>query len=1163
MTLQGRTTIRPFRKGTSQRERLPELLKPENVPIDNRKLNDFLNYLVKFTRLLQYYDLQDQAILDDIWQSFFLKRGMSIDWDSHYTEEDGDVNWEYYFQDRNSPHFALFLSFLEMLSSVTTDLNSITGKHLQFYYEKVLQLSRRKAVSDTVHVVFELADSHSSYRIKEKDEATLLVAGKDANGKELLYEVEKELVVNKAQIEEVRTIYLDKEGSYHIYASPIADSGDGLGKKLAGDLPKWSSMGENQMDLASENRTMPNAQVGFAIASPILLLKEGNRRIKVEFEFHELIPFAFLEDAFHIQFSTEDQWTDPLLVHAYRSVQNPRAFVLTNSPSTDRPEIKLDAGAPRIDSFSNEDLKKEFNSSWPVLKAVINSTYGQLRELHLKKIHVEVIVEGINDLVVQSDNAVLDSTKNFQPFGTTPAVESSFYIGSTEIFSKQLDNLRLHIKWHDAPQNLRDYYKAYTGTSATEVEGRNDDFKAEVALLNGGRWDVNTMGKVTLFEDIASDEKLLHFSVNERSATSPFLDNTPEKGYVMDANLALDRNPLVQKTDQYSGGVIHGFLRLKLSDPVIAFGHKNYPQLNTSQAVKIATGGPYDDTNPPPELPNPPYTPTISSLALDYTSKLEIDVASSNEVDQFFHIHPFGNAELGETSERSLLPQFDDEGTLLVGVKDLEAGQLISFLFQFAEGSAESQQDETKINWSYLSNNQWVLFQSNEIVLDTTSEFITSGIVRLILPISATNDNTILPSGLHWIKVAAKSHSAGIPKLIKIYTQATIARYQPRDENDLNHLKSPLKEGSIRRMKQKVVEIKSVYQPSASFGGKVAEQDHDYYVRVSERLRHKKRAVSIWDYERLILENFPSIYKTRILPHTNQSSENAPGSVTAVVIPDPRNQNAIDPFEPKANVKTLLSIRDYLASLSGSFVHLTVQNPIYEQLLVDCKVGYHTEYDPNFYSSELNTAIQKYLSPWAFNEDHDIDFGGEIYQSELLAFVESQEYVDFVNDFRLFRVRSASLPTRENLVVDPDPPSDHKRLSFSVADETGANRLHLDFEVQFGDPSQPKADNLGETLRGAFRNSIDLDDFGDDFIQSVIERVDDVLDVRALNITRVFREDEVMKQVRIASPSNSRAILVTTRNHIIRPLSSGEYVCLGAENLGIGFMVVDVDFIVR
>ena len=55
------------------------------------------------------------------------------------------------------PHFALFLCFLKLFFNVQNDINTLTKRHLDFYYKNVLQLSNKAAVADRVHIVFTLA----------------------------------------------------------------------------------------------------------------------------------------------------------------------------------------------------------------------------------------------------------------------------------------------------------------------------------------------------------------------------------------------------------------------------------------------------------------------------------------------------------------------------------------------------------------------------------------------------------------------------------------------------------------------------------------------------------------------------------------------------------------------------------------------------------------------------------------------------------------------------------------------------------------------------------------------------------------------------------------------------------------------------------------------
>jgi hypothetical protein len=244
--------------------------------------------------------------------------------------------------------------------------------------------------------------------------------------------------------------------------------------------------------------------------------------------------------------------------------------------------------------------------------------------------------------------------------------------------------------------------------------------------------------------------------------------------------------------------------------------------------------------------------------------------------------------------------------------------------------------------------------------------------------------------------------------VIDIVAQAVLARFIDQG-NNLAHLAKSLSSGSINGLKINDTNVKQVMQPYGSNGGKLPEQADALITRVSERLRHKQRSITIWDYEHLVLEAFPGIYKVKCLNHTalplNAGSgtdwEIAPGHVTVICIPDVRNRNAVNPFEPKTSVRTLTEVKNYLMKYTSPWVDLRIANPVYEQLSISCKVGFAVGKDPGYYTSQLEVALQQYLSPWAFDLQDDIIFGGSVHRSHIIRFIEQQDYVDFVINFKM------------------------------------------------------------------------------------------------------------------------------------------------------------------
>ena len=88
--------------------------------------------------------------------------------------------------------------------------------------------------------------------------------------------------------------------------------------------------------------------------------------------------------------------------------------------------------------------------------------------------------------------------------------------------------------------------------------------------------------------------------------------------------------------------------------------------------------------------------------------------------------------------------------------------------------------------------------------------------------------------------------------------------------------------------------------------------------------------------------------------------------------------------------------------------YLKVLNPSYEKVQVEFSVKFHAGFDPGYYTKILNTDLQCHLSPWAFAERDlsQIRFGGRLHRSMLLNFVEEQDYVDYVKEFKLHRIDS-------------------------------------------------------------------------------------------------------------------------------------------------------------
>jgi hypothetical protein len=367
-----------------------------------------------------------------------------------------------------------------------------------------------------------------------------------------------------------------------------------------------------------------------------------------------------------------------------------------------------------------------------------------------------------------------------------------------------------------------------------------------------------------------------------------------------------------------------------------------------------------------------------------------------------FHIQPFGYSEIHPDSDEhyQFLPQYDNEGELYIGIERLQPPQNLSLLFQMAEGSADPDLEPETVHWSYLSGNRWIGLEHGNVLFDTTRGLINSGIIEFAL--EPAQPSTVLPDDQYWLRAAIARHSNSVCDTVAIHAQAVLATFVYRD-SAADHSGRPLSAGSITRLLNPVPEIKAIHQPYTSFGGKSAEQDSTFYTRVSERLRHKHRALTSWDFEHMILAQFPQVYKAKCLPATVSDDLDEPGGLEIVIIPDVRNRVPFDPFEPKAPADLIADIDAYLADKTPAYAAIKVKNAHYISVWLKFGVRFLPGHDEGYLKQSLNDELNRFLSPWAYEEGADIVIGGRIYANSIINFIEERPYVDYVARFKLFR----------------------------------------------------------------------------------------------------------------------------------------------------------------
>jgi hypothetical protein len=925
-------------------------------------------------------------------------------------------------------HHGLILTFLELFRIQQKEINQFTEKHYDFYLKDALKLNRVPGSPDQAHILFEPTVNVNGYKIAAE---TQLKAGKDESGKDLIYTTNEDLILNQAKINEIKTIFVEKNKK--VYALPMANAADGLGKDLEPEKPSWAGFG---LDKAIDGNKKIVANIGFAIASPILLLQEGTRTITLNFSASGTTPADFInlsgfKKYFQVYLTTSKGWVEATLADAADTFSNTGSnFLLT---------FKILPEFPSIIPYDSKTMEGDFTTQYPIarfmLKQDTDSAYENFRDLSLAQVSIDVSVIDVKNLSLQNDLGNMDNTKPFMPFGAVPKKGATFYVGNQEVFKKNLTKLVFKMEWLGLPADLVSHY-AYKDNSYTVNANylgvtEADDFTVDISFLDKKSW---TKAGTALLFPADNNITINNGTIDPTDAPVANTINFLFGGYVL-WDILMVNGQFVWKTPQNSpvsqplnSDTEKGFAKFELSGPAKGFGHEAYPIIMAQQAVKLAN--PHLSNT----LPNPPHTPTLKALLIDYTASETIVLGADNQLlkGQLYAIHPFGFDEKRETSAK-MLPQFVHqnkekiqepfESALYLGIVDMEILQSLTLFFQVAEGTEDIEKDPSTVIWSYLSATGWKDLDKN-LIGDSTQNLLQSGIVKVILPADATRTSTLFSSKKYWLRATVKENSLAHPRLLMVKTQAVRATFQ-NQQNSPMHLAKALQAGTISKLVNSDSSVKSVSQPFASFGGRMIEDNAIFHKRISERLRHKNRAITIWDYEHLILEHFPQIHKVKCLNHTGFKektdpitnvtekiySENLAGAVMIVVIPDIRNRTGGNLFMPKVSRNTLENIKQFIQGTAASpcepaqkalncgFADLFIENPLYESIKVSCKVKFIPCVDPNFYKTQLDKDLKAYLAPWTSEKNRAINFGGTLHKSVILNFIENLSYVDYLTDF--------------------------------------------------------------------------------------------------------------------------------------------------------------------
>jgi len=725
----------------------------------------------------------------------------------------------------------------------------------------------------------------------------------------------------------------------------------------------------------------------------------------------EYLFYDWMRDVFTITLTTEAQW---LTIEDY--FVEPIANTASQFDMGLCISMSLAEDIEPISPYLEETHGAGWQTQQPIVKFQLNANaprfaYSILQGLNIKKINIDVDVSGVKELVAYNQYGRLDPSKPFAPFGPLPTTSSYLVVGNHEMAMKSIVDLSLHLKWTDLPatqdgfiEHYRDYQTTVDGTELAAIN--NHSFQTEISVLSNHQWlsgespGVSLPFTSSLFESEAGG---LNVSTQQR------IDVPVE-------NLQKPITAALTQTDfDYTTKTRNGFYRLSLTAPAMAFGHALYPELLTQKLTENAR---HRKQKP---LPKTPYTPTLMNLTLSYRAHTELDFLTRvkkqselggamrlNEIepDQVFHLNPFGMDTIypqRRSQETTLLPSDDADGNLLIGIKSVALAGTLSLYFDLADDSSfiiDSDKTTASVQWHYMAEAGWVSMPEKRVLSDSTLGFVTAGIVVLDLPHDISSEHPIINDKLFWLKVSARKGFEQFSSLKGVVAHGVKLEHSrgsaiPHEQRHKFLTWAP---------RQGAPGLGSIQQQSPAFDGSGREDDTQMRVRLSERLRHKQRASTVWDYERLVLGAFPEVNMIKCIANCNPThSSVAPGHITVVVVPHWPECNHSACSQAKISSALLRKIYTYLNARSPDSCQFYVMNPVYERIQVRCSVKFDNHGHRGQLLKQLNQEISDFLCPWT-------EVGGlghfdwRVKSEELASYLSHLDYVDFVTDFSMLRI---------------------------------------------------------------------------------------------------------------------------------------------------------------
>ena len=859
--------------GTRQSDRFPRELSEDYIGLDERSFTDLIAQTAEYARSVRYFS--DDNNLQGHWEEFF---SLVYDYENGKVKE--DKIHELALSGSIPPHLALLFSFFKMFAVEQKQLNALLTRHKEFYYRDILGFRPKDGSAGKATLLFKLTKPAKEAFVKK---GTKFLAGKDAEGKNILYQAVSDVTVNRIALEE---------------------------KKASTDI-QYSDF---SISISFPQLLQPDGKI-----SCILITKNET--------------VASILSNCNVEYTGPEGWVEASVIQ-YEGISRREKMAIR-----DKVFIEIEKESVHPVPYDPSIHGAGFSGNDPLMRFTPkdNNTFDSFVSLETDTIiSVIITVEDTQNFKLKNPDGDMINKKGAYPFGAMGRKDSDFTI----VFP-----------FEPSGTPVLDY-------NVTSVVG------AKLLGLN----------KNNLTYTLETDEYDQRYLSNKYAQTILETINNPNKELGLSEADKERLESFLRSVGNY----------LKKQDVCKVEVQRQNIDKNLTIIAEIIK-----NSQEPQEIQDliafvPQFSKPVTVTSVTY---------KCNSI-KYFATNPFCTHTVQK--DASFFPAFQEKGKYYyLGFSGFRENDTVSLFFEMKH--VKEYPSSVSLSWSVLDGDKWSPVSKFDVLKDSTSDLLNSGVIALKPGNSILAPHNCFPENLQWMRL--KEDSLDFGAIANIECQVVEVEVCP-DSPGKALVGTPLPAGTISKSVSPISGVKTIDQKYPGNEGRYEETLEGFDARVSEELRHKDRAVSPWDYERLVLEAFPSIASAKCIPCCDTSGKFSPGTVTLVVIPTSA-ANQSDQLSPRAGSQLRAKVQSFIEKKQSPFTTLYVIDPAYKEVKVSCTLKLHPGYDnESYYKNLINQALKEYFSPW-ITGDAPAEFRSGYNESNVLAFVEDLPWVDYIERFKV------------------------------------------------------------------------------------------------------------------------------------------------------------------